>query len=150
MIIITEILLKVALNTITLILWLELDLQYSNKDTIYKTDEQYRLVWTTLVVKTVIVVWGVISRLEQVVFGSEYDNVSFALEKHAWLFIVLDHWNNSPQKDVASFWHIILILSQPVLFVCKKSDRLVHWFQWSNVFEYVVIPKYLIDWLIGV
>jgi hypothetical protein len=64
--------------------------------------------------KTVIVVWGVISRLEQVVFGSEYDNVSFAQEKHAWLFIVLDHWNNSLQKDVVSFWHIILILSQPV------------------------------------
>ena len=41
--------------------------------------------------KTVIAVWRVISRLEQVVFRSDYDNVSFALEKHAWLFIVLDH-----------------------------------------------------------
>jgi len=63
-----------------------------------------------------------ISWQEQVNFQCDDGEVGFVLDQHAELdFIVLAHWNNSPQVDnVVPFRHIILIPSQPVFALTPK------------------------------
>ena len=39
----------------------------------------------------------------------------------SWIFIMLAHWNNRPQgRHVTPLWHIILILSQPVVALTQN------------------------------
>jgi hypothetical protein len=62
---------------------------------------------------------------EQVNFQWDDDEVHFVLNQHAELdFIVLAHWNNSPQKDMSphsdTFSHLLFLLNAACL--AKKQQ----------------------------